>query len=537
MLNKFFKNITKRQKQYGIGVIILLFTLIGVVLYMRTPEAFDPSLQLGAITARPCIGRQCVMIPKGCTFNNPACAANQDCKNNQCTLKQGCVYSNPSCNASQNCVNNQCVLKQGCLYGNPLCNTNQDCVNNQCVIKRGCAYNNPACAVNQDCVNNQCVLKSGCLYGNPTCNPGDECVNNTCIKSISQGKKFLTLVVATKVDNQFAKYENMSWERDIKIRANDNIQIFDLVIWNITSPKKISLYKFDKTFNSDPIKYGLGGQDWVNYRESFNILNVDIPEPDSKAHLEVLKPIMKTVVENQPAEHYGIKFFGHGTGNAQLFSGFMNTTDSESLLSYINSIIGKKIDFLDWDTNCGDGVYNVAVSQYRYADYILASDLDRGAYEFDWDDGLRLKPSQILVTFFSPGKTIRQSLIDMVNSERLLWETQTTKNDMIAKQTKQSVSIYDTSKFEDLMASANLDKGIHSGDILDYVKKNYSAQEQKFYDFRFHYISNKDFVTWNENRNGFWKDSWIWDTKINCFWIWDNDINDYRMICDDRTYP
>ena len=53
------------------------------------------------------------------------------------------------------------------------------------------------------------------------------------------------------------------------------------------------------------------------------------------------------------------------------------------------------------------------------------------------------------------------------------------------------------------MTSANLDQGIRGGDVLDYIRKNYPSLEQKFHDFRFHYISNGDFFPWNTRSNGF----------------------------------
>lgn len=327
-------------------------------------------------------------------------------------------------------------------------------------------------------------------------------------------KKFLTLI--TVISTQ-TKYD--SWGNWIRFNENDDIQLFKVIIWDNddpTAPKKIGLYKFDRTYDPYKEEYYAGGTAWINYRESFNILNVDIPAPppekigtaavSSQDYLTAFKLIMETIVKNQPAEHYGIKFLGHGNGDVALFEWKINPSDSALLLAYINGIIGKKVDFLDWNTNCGVGTYKVALGQYRYADYILASDLIRGGYTLYSDipvDSIKLAHDEILETFFSPGKTIKQSLIDMVNSERTFWE-KALKGDMIAKQLKQSISIYDTSKFEALMASANLEQGIKSDyiDVLEYVRKNYPALEQKFYDFRFHYVSNKDFFPWDYDFNG-----------------------------------
>lgn len=328
-------------------------------------------------------------------------------------------------------------------------------------------------------------------------------------------KKFLTIMAVNS--GAQSKYEDNSWERTLKFKENDNVQIFEVAIWNNgqpTNPGKISLYKFDKTFDPFKTEYINGGPAWVQYRESFNILNINIPTSCktaqgadyyacSNSYLDAFKLIFKTIVANQPANHYGIKYLGHGT-NGGLFENTLSESDSKLLLAYTNSTIGNKLDFLDWSTNCDMGTYNVLANQYQYADYILSSDLLRGGFAIDWvNDYYRLKPEAILDQFFSPSKTIRQSLIEMVDSERKLWETATVKNDMISKQNKQSLSIYDSSKFQDLINTVNLPQGLQSGDVLDYVRKNYSAQEQKFYDFRFHYVSNKDFFPWDTDSNGF----------------------------------
>jgi len=328
-------------------------------------------------------------------------------------------------------------------------------------------------------------------------------------------KKFLTIIAVNK--GAEGKYEDNGWERTSKFKENGDIQIFDVAMWDNgqpTNPNKISLYKFDRTFDPFKAEYIEGGQAWVNYRESFNILNIAVPQSCSMiqgtsyyecshANPDAFKRIVETIVRNQPAEHYGIKYGGHGS-DVGLFANTFSGDDSQLLLSYINSIIGKKLDFLDWSTNCDMGTYSVIASQYRYADYILSSDLLRGGFNIEWvNDYYRLKPEAILDRFFGPSKTIKQSLVDMVNSERLIWETETTKTDMVAKQIKQSLSIYDSSKFENLMTSAYLEQGIRGGDVLGYIRKNYPSLEQQFYDFRFHYVSNKDFFPWNENSNGF----------------------------------
>jgi hypothetical protein len=312
--------------------------------------------------------------------------------------------------------------------------------------------------------------------------------------------KFLTLI---SVNNSWSTYEDNTWEKNFSFKENEYMQIIEICIWNIENPK-VSLYKFDRNFEPTRVEFLSGGQDWVNYRESYNILNIEIPTPSSQEYLEAFTLIMKKIVETQPAEHFGIKYWGHGSGLSDLFGGKICNNDPATFLSYINSILSKKIDFLDWSRNCGEGRYNRIVKEYKYADYILASDEARMGYSVG--PGAVESSSQLIETFFSPSKTIRQSLIDMINQDRLSWEAEFTKNDMITREIKQSISIYDTDKFKDMVVSTNLHRTDYTGDVLQYIQMNYPMEVQKFLDFRFHYVSNKDFFTWNKDSNGFLKD-------------------------------
>lgn len=314
-------------------------------------------------------------------------------------------------------------------------------------------------------------------------------------------KKFLTLITVVSTQQAFD-----SWGDWINFNENDDLQNFKVVIWDNSVSKKVSLYKFDRTFDPYQEQYFQGGFEWVSYRESFNILNIEILTASSEEYLSAFKEVFKKIVENQPAEHYGMKFLGHGNGNSALFEGKISTEDSSKLLAYFNSIIGKKIDFLDWNTNCNSGYYDLVKNEYMYADYILASDLVRGGYtlySYVTQEAIMREHTRVLETFFSRDKSIREALMDMVDSERLFW-VDALRQDMIDNKLQQSISLYETNKFEELRDVANLEQ-MPVGDVLLYIKSTYPNQEQKFYDFRFHYVSNKDFFEWDQNSNGFVK--------------------------------
>jgi hypothetical protein len=311
-------------------------------------------------------------------------------------------------------------------------------------------------------------------------------------------KKHLNLISVT---GSWLAYNDNSWERAFRVKETADFQLYEVCIWN-TPNKKVSLYRFDKSF--DPLKreFILGGQEWLKYRESFNILDIDIPNPSSSAYSAAFLKIFEKITKIQPANHYGIKYNGHGTSGATLFEGKIDKNNSELLLSNIKSLLGKNIDFLDWSTNCNGGSLVAVNGQYKYVDYILASDELRGGYNSEVNDFFNFASDQNIEKFFKPSLSIRESLKNMVNSDKLFWQSNKTKNDMISKKIKQSISIFDCSKFESLVNSTNLKTTQSSGDVLDYIKTNYPAQEKKFLDFRYHYVHNKEFFTWDIETNG-----------------------------------
>jgi hypothetical protein len=314
-------------------------------------------------------------------------------------------------------------------------------------------------------------------------------------------KKHLSLI---SVVNSWSNYEANSWERGFIFKENEDIQIFEVCIWNIARPK-VSLYQFDRTFNPDKDEYVLGGQSWVDHREQYNILDIELSSMNSTSVMEAFKQIVEKVIKTQPAKHYGLKYIGHGVGNSSLFEAKMNQSDATLFLSHFCNLLGRKIDFLDWNTNCGGGTFELVSGQYRFADYILASDINRGGYDFDVEDYFKYQHEQIIETFFSPFVSIRQSLINMINSERLFWETSKTKNDMISNSVMQSISIYDAAQFEPLAELFTNPESpvIYSGDVLDYIQHFYPSEQNKYFNFRFHYVHNKDFFQWSTNTNGF----------------------------------
>ncbi|MBT7902993.1 hypothetical protein HN587_03945, partial [Candidatus Woesearchaeota archaeon] len=86
------------------------------------------------------------------------CAADNECVDNQCTLKTGCDFSNPDCETYEVCNNNVCELENNMCYADDNCAADNECVDNQCTLKTGCDFSNPGCDEGNQCFNNQCYL-------------------------------------------------------------------------------------------------------------------------------------------------------------------------------------------------------------------------------------------------------------------------------------------------------------------------------------------------------------------------------------------
>ncbi len=316
-----------------------------------------------------------------------------------------------------------------------------------------------------------------------------------------------------------SRFAENTWERTLRFKENDSIQIFELAIWAngvAGNPNRMSLYRFDRNFDPGQARFANGGSEWVAYRESFNILNADLPSfcinatgpayfECSGYRREALEAMFKKIVEIEPASHYGIMYLGHGSA-VGLFADVLSAQDSARFLSYTNERIGKKLDYLDWGTNCDMGTVAVVENEYPYTDYIVTSDLPRGGFVVGdaRGDYQYLRPWHDLSRYFSTGRDIRQSLVAIVDAERRYWENPASRGDMTNRAIMQSLSIYDANAYQALKESVNLDQ-LPAGDVLASIRSKFPAAEQEFEGFRFHYVSNKDFFPWPRDTNGFKK--------------------------------
>lgn len=317
-----------------------------------------------------------------------------------------------------------------------------------------------------------------------------------------------------RVVTAWVPFDSLSWEQSAHIKTTNNFQWFEATIYP-SAPSAVHLYKFDNTFDPDKV-FHLSRQDWVNYRESYRLMKVDIPEglgAEEKSHLlrEAFQQFFATMVKDTPSQHYGIRYSGHGSGSGGLFENQINPTDAQWLFEYVTSLIGKKIDFLDLGGNCSEGNTAVVSNFYPYFDYILASDLLIGGFNFDdWtiEKYNQTDPDYQYPLILTPDKTIRDSLSQLLDLFRLRWEY--SRNNMIAGQEKQSLSLYKADAFETLAYSLGqelmahpVNLGNYHYDLYTYIKSlGRSDMESQFLSFRTEYRSNKDFFPWDVDTNG-----------------------------------
>ena len=167
-------------------------------------------------------------------------------------------------------------------------------------------------------------------------------------------KKYLTII---NVGDDIEYEQNPYYFSNKDFSQRDGINTLYLRIYNNDNPQKLGLYRFDENFDPTNSLYftnlfeEYGGdvtrQAWIEHRENFKIFEMDIAEASREIWLAGLKIAFQKIVEDYPADHYGIAFRGHGSRGGTLFHGTLHISHSKELLQYINSIIGKRIDFGD----------------------------------------------------------------------------------------------------------------------------------------------------------------------------------------------
>lgn len=312
-------------------------------------------------------------------------------------------------------------------------------------------------------------------------------------------------------------YDSNSWEMDGLIPDLDRYQDYDATIYDTT----VHLYKFSKDFNPLLSYWSFGGEEWVKYRESFCVAKFSLPNPADgyvddavKSHIlmEGFQGFFKYIVDHTPSMVYGIKYIGHGGAANGTFFAILEAEDTQELFQYWNGLIGRKLDFMDMHTACNESsLYNLA-AHAKFFDYVMVSDLSVGGYPFDdWTYEHYIETSnteQYPYIMNNESYNLLDQLIEIIDILELQWDYSI--NNMIANQVKQSNGIFESNKYSRLINELkkiddieNVNFGDYNSDLFTYIKSlDNSVLESYFTDFRTHYISNKDFFTWDSESFG-----------------------------------
>lgn len=329
-------------------------------------------------------------------------------------------------------------------------------------------------------------------------------------------QEYCTLMV---VRAAWEAYDSNSWERSGLISDLDRYQDYDATIMDTT----VHLYKFSKDFNPLLASWIYGGEEWVKYRESFCVAKFSLPHSSdeyileereiwSHTLMEGFKVFFKYIVDHTPSIVYGVKNVGHGGSANRTFLSIMYEDDTQELFQYWNSLIGRKLDFFDMHTVCAESsLYNLD-AYAKFFDYVMVSDLNVGGYTFD-----NFNLEQYLETdnmqqypyiMNDESYNLLDQLTEIINILELRWDYSI--NNIIANQVKQSDGIFDLSKYARLINELKKIDGIenvnfedYNSDLFTYIKSlDNSVLESYFTNFRTHYISNKDFFTWDSETFG-----------------------------------
>jgi len=349
------------------------------------------------------------------------------------------------------------------------------------------------------------------------------------IAQATPSQKFISVMRTVYVPESWAFYNDSFWERSASIKETEAFQWFEATIWDTKNPiydgediieyadmSAVHLYKFDHSF--DPHQWSfISPQDWIDYRESYRLLKVDIPKgltrEERSRHLrEAFTMAFHTMVRDTPSQHYGIVVSGHGSNQGALFEDQINPNDAQRLFEDMTALIGKKIDFLDMGTVCSQGDIGFPSVWHPYFDYYIASDLDAGGFtmdEWNYEKHLETNLDYQYPLIATPDKTILEVLRYRLALTRLEWEY--SRDFMTANTVKQSISLYQMDQFQALanvlyqtLGDEPIDYTLYNNDLWTYIQSldDNDVLENKFLAFRTDYFSNKDFFDWDVDMHG-----------------------------------
>ncbi len=277
-------------------------------------------------------------------------------------------------------------------------------------------------------------------------------------------ERVITYFANMYVQKPWISYPTFLWEQGQQTKETSTYRQYDVAIWvagqtTELRQSKVSVYKFP----NDLRERANSSTNWAQDRDKFLVAEADIAtaygDPDatpavrldSQAALAAFKTVFDAILgdvrKTQSDFQFGMKYTGHGDADG-LFERTLNQPEDDRFLEYVKQQLKRNIDLLDWSTNCSTSTYETHRGQAPYADIIVGSDLDRGR---------GFTSINVLPFLLSGGRTIREAVRKMLQTERDAWDTESTRQAMTDNRDAESAYAYDCGWFASLQAAASLE--------------------------------------------------------------------------------
>jgi len=289
------------------------------------------------------------------------------------------------------------------------------------------------------------------------------------------------------------KYDH-AWYIEPSIAVTDNFRMLTLLHDDVLN--EMAVYAFDNKEGreeKDAAGYKIGS---YNVKEILSHLDDILPSvytPDLRSDLVTL--LINQAQIRYPAKHLGFKSSGHGSCVGIMNNFFSEDAHIRKGLGWIKEVRGKNIDFLDFATNCNvASLYNLSAVANN-VDYVLASDLTRGAQSLPFEY-FSERPGEggNYPTYFNDiEKPIITSLQDMLDKYDTVYNNEKAKEYITSgggKITQEQIALFDMAKFSAIQTAIGGDKAYEKCKTLINERKAsledlyYVNDGSTYYDFK-----------------------------------------------------
>jgi hypothetical protein len=317
-----------------------------------------------------------------------------------------------------------------------------------------------------------------------------------------------TVVIRTVTTSpSWGQESSPGWHHAAIIKDAPGYSLYDLEIVRDSSNRTIGtrLYKFDNTYPSQ--------QGTRAYMASKLLLEYKFDQVNTSPQLrDALKNMMAKIFEREAATRIVLAYSGHG-GPTSFFEGAMLTADAQNFLQNLKTLAGTRPLILDFSTNCNTGYFDFVASYYKYADYLIASELLVGGYGVGGSEitlYLKYIHDFNLHNYWAETNSTKTALLATLSGRRSFWHG--VEVPLKAANVQQSLAAYDLNAFYAFMktlktkSSFNPNQTLYqySQDLGTYVKQSADPQlTSSFRTFQVDYVSNRDIVSWTNDTMGF----------------------------------